>query len=132
MSVRKLPDYRLKQKTLYIDSTSAATLHNYGDMFLEEGNISDALDFYQKAQYSEGMQKIKKIAIDSGDVMIFQRATKALHIEPKPEDWETIGKKAIDLKKYFFARHALEKANNADLLDSLKKILEAEENRKKQ
>ncbi len=132
MSVRKLPDYRLKQKTLYIDSTSAATLQNYGDMFLEDGNISDALDFYQKAQYSEGLQKIKMMAVDIGDVMIYQRAAKALHIEPKPEDWETIGKKAIDLKKYFFARHALDKANNEDLLDSLKKIMEAEENRKNQ
>jgi hypothetical protein len=132
LSVRKLPDYRLKQKTLYIDSTSAATLQNYGDMFLEDGNISDALDFYQKAQYSEGLQKIKMMAVDIGDVMIYQRAAKALHIEPKPEDWETIGKKAIDLKKYFFARHALDKANNEDLLDSLKKIMEAEENRKNQ
>ncbi len=132
MSVRRLPDYRLKQKTLYIDKTSAATLQNYGDMFLEEGNISDALDFYQKAGYNEGLQKIKQISIDDGDVMIFQRAAKALHIEPKPEDWETIGRKAIDLKKYFFARHALEKADKADLLDSLKKIMEAEENRKNQ
>jgi hypothetical protein len=132
LGARKLPDYRLKQKILYIDNTSAATLQNYGDMFLEDGNLSDALDFYQKAEYNEGLQKIKQIAIDNGDVMIFQRAAKALCTEPKPEDWEIIGKKAIALKKYFFARHALEKANNADLLDSLKKIMEAEENRKNQ
>lgn len=132
MSIRKLPDYGLKQKILYVDKTSAANLKNYGDMFLEEGNISDAIDFYQKADYNEGLQKVKQIAIDSGEVMIYQRAAKALHMEPKPEDWETIGKKAIDFKKYFFARHALEKVNNAELLNSLKKIMEAEENLKNQ
>jgi hypothetical protein len=132
LSTRKLPDYGLKQKILYIDKTSTANLKNYGDMYLQEGNISDATDFYQKAEYIEGLQKLKKIAEDSGDVMNYQKALKALHEEPKPADWETIGKKAIDLKKYFFARHALEKANNADLLDSLKKIIEAEENLKNQ
>jgi hypothetical protein len=132
LSTGKLPDYGLKQKILYIDKTSAANLKNYGDVYLQEGNISDAIDFYQKADYNEGLQKLKQIAIDNGDVMNYQKAIKALHEEPKPADWETIGKKAIDLKKYFFARHALEKANNADLLDSLKKIMEAEENLKNQ
>jgi hypothetical protein len=53
-----------------------------------------------------------------------------LNLELTPADWENIGQKAIDLKKYFFARHALEKANNEDLLNSLKKIMEAEEQEK--
>jgi tetratricopeptide (TPR) repeat protein len=130
LSIRKLPDYRLKQKILYIDQPDPEILQNYGDLFFAEGNFSDALDFYQKAQFTDGLQKIKNDALNSGDVMLFLRAAKMLNLELTSADWENIGQKAIDLKKYFFARHALEKANNEDLLNSLKKIMEAEEQEK--
>jgi len=126
LSIKKPPDYRLKQKILYIDKVNSHVLQNHGDMFLEEGFLSDALDFYQKANDNNGMQKIKNIAFDCGDIMLFQQAARALHLELKPSDWESIGQKAIDLKKYFFARHALEKANNEEMLNSLKKIIQKE------
>ena len=126
MAIKKLPDYQLKQKILYIDHTNPEILKNYGDLFLAEGYISDALDFYQKANYIEGLQKIKNTALESGDVMLFGRAAKTLNLELTPADWENIGKIALNLKKYLFARHALEKANNEDLLSSLKQILQAE------
>jgi hypothetical protein len=124
LSIKKPPDYRLKQKILYIDKVNPNVLKNYGDMFLEEDFLSDALDFYQKANDNSGMQKIKDIAFDRGDVMLFQQAAKALHLELKPADWESIGKKAINLKKYLFAQHALERANNEEMLNSLKKIIQ--------
>jgi len=123
LSIKKMPDYRLKQKILYIEKVNPNVLQNYGDMFLEEGFLPDALDFYQKANYNSGMQIIKDIAFDRGDVMLFQQAAKAIHLELKTADWESIGQKAIDLKKYFFAKHALEKANNEEMLNSLKKII---------
>jgi tetratricopeptide (TPR) repeat protein len=127
LSIKRIPDYRLKQKILYIDQPDSKILQNYGDLFFAEGNFSDALDFYQKAGFIDGMQKIKNDAQTSGDVMLFLRAAKMLNLELTPTDWENIGQKAMDLKKYFFARHALEKANNEVLLNSLKKIMEAEE-----
>jgi hypothetical protein len=127
LNYRKLPDYRLKQKFLYLDSTSPDDLISYGDSFLEAGAYSDALDFFQKSNHNEGIQKIKNIAFDSGDVMLFQHASKALNLELSSSDWENIGKKAMELKKYFFARHALEKTNNEEMLNSLKNIMKAEE-----
>ena len=126
MSIKKMPDYRLKQKILYIEKVNPNVLQNYGDMFLEEGFLPDALDFYQKANYNSGMQKIKDIAFDQGDVMLFQQAAKALHLELKTADWEDIGQKAISLKKYLFAQHALERTNNEEMLNSLKKIMQKE------
>jgi hypothetical protein len=127
LSNRKLPDYRLKQKILYLDKTSPNDLIQYGDLFLEAGAYSDALDFFQKSNHNEGIQKIKNIAFDSGDVMLFQRAAKALNLELSSIDWENVGKKAIELKKYVFARHALEKTNNEEMLNSLTNIMKAEE-----
>jgi hypothetical protein len=124
--IKKMPDYRLKQKILYVEKVNPHVLQNYGDIFLEEGLLPDALDFYQKANDSSGMQKIKDIAFDRGDVMLFQQAARALHLELQSSDWESIGQKAIDLKKYLFAKHALEKANNEEMLNSLKKIMQKE------
>ena len=126
MSIKKLPDYGSKQKILYIDKVKENVLRDYGNSFFEDGFLSDALDFYQKANDKIGIQKIKDMAFERGDVMLFQQAAKALNMELKPADWEGIGQKAIDLKKYSFARHALEKANNEEMLTSLKKIMHQE------
>ncbi|MEN6620299.1 MAG: hypothetical protein ABFD50_01955 [Smithella sp.] len=130
MNTKNLPDYRLKQKILYIDQTNPQILESYGDAFFSEGNLSDALDFYQKANSVIGLQKIKKVAMESGDVMLFAHAAKALNLELKTSDWENIAKIAINLKKYLFARHALEKASNEDLLNSLKQTMQVEEHEK--
>ena len=127
MSIKKLPDYRLKQKILYIDKTSTSTLISYGDLYLEAGAISDALDFYAKAGHQAGMQRIKDLALANGDTFIFQGAAKALGHELRDDDWENIARRAIELKKYLFARHALEKINKADLLNALTTKMKAEE-----
>jgi len=127
LSNRKLPDYRLKQKILYLDKTRPDDLIQYGNLFYEAGAYSDALDFFQKSNYTEGIQEIKNIALESGDVMLFQRSAKAMNLELSPLDWENVGKKAMELKKYFFARHALEKANNEEILNSLANIMKSEE-----
>ncbi|HPK53552.1 MAG TPA: hypothetical protein PK114_03770 [Smithellaceae bacterium] len=126
MSVSKLQDYRSKQKLLYVANPGLEILRHYGDLFFAAGNFSDALDFYQKANFTDGLHKIRSAALDSGDVMNFQRAAKALNMELTSADWEIIAKNALDLKKYQFARHALEKADNKDLLSSLEKIMHAE------
>jgi hypothetical protein len=126
LSIIKLPNYHVKQKKLYIDKTSPEVLRAYGDAFAAAGNISDALDFYQKANFTEGLQKIKDKAMADGDVMIFQAAAKALKNDLQPACWEAIGERAIALKKYFFARHAFGKANNEERLEALTKIMEAE------
>ncbi len=126
MSNLRLPDYRLKQKLLYVDKVNPNALQNYGDLFLEEGLLSDALDFYQKSNNNICLQKIKEIAFNTGDVMLFQQAAKTLNLEVKSADWEGIGQKAIESKKYVFAQHALEKANNEEVFNSLKKIMQKE------
>lgn len=127
MSVKKLPDYRLKQKTLYIDKTSPDTLIQYGDLYLEKGAPADALDFYARGKSREGMEKIKALALETGDAFLFQNAARALGNEPSQADWEAIAARATDLGKYLFARRALEKTNNAELINTIAARIKAEE-----
>ncbi|GAB6271692.1 MAG TPA: hypothetical protein DHO02_09435 [Syntrophaceae bacterium] len=129
MSAGKLPDYRLKQKILYIDKTSPASLISTGDMYLEAGALSDALDFYAKAEHLAGMQKIKDIALAGGDVFLFQGAARALGIELRDADWENIAQTAMELGKYAFAKQALEKTSNTGLMNALMNKMKAEESK---
>jgi hypothetical protein len=129
LSAGKLPDYRLKQKILYIDKTSPASLISTGDMYLEAGALSDALDFYAKAEHLAGMQKIKDIALAGGDVFLFQGAARALGIVLRDADWENIAQTAMELGKYAFAKQALEKTSNTGLMNALMNKMKAEESK---
>jgi hypothetical protein len=127
LSKGKLPDYRLKQKILYIDKTPVATLIHYGDLFLEEGALSDALEFYTRGGHQAGLTKIKEIASENGDTFLFNGAARALGIDPRPADWEKIARRAMELKKFSFAKKALEKTNNTELLNALATEIKSEE-----
>jgi len=125
---KKLPSYREKQRILYIDHRSERDLIAYGDAFLEAGKISDAIEFYQKANYTAGLEKIRDIAEESGDVMLFQQVLKPLKQTVSDDAWNEIGKRALDKKKYAFALHAFGNGNNITMVEQIKKIMMSQEN----
>jgi len=118
----QLPDYREKQKILYIDARSADELTAYGDRYLAANRIFDALEFYQKAKHRPGLEKMRETAIATGDVMLFEQAAKALHGEDTTEEWPRIGRQALALGKHAFARHAFERTGDNAMLEEIKRI----------
>jgi tetratricopeptide (TPR) repeat protein len=125
--LKKLPDYREKQRLLYVDKRSDRELIAYGDYYLESGRIADATDFYQKANHTSGLEKIKETAEETGDVMAFQHVLKALKTNATEDDWNRIGQRAYDLKKYTFALHAFEKGNAAAKIEQVKSMIISED-----
>jgi len=121
-----LPDYKEKQKILYIDSTPSGTLTSMGERYLQEDRISDAIEFFQKAAYREGLEKVLEMAVESGDVMDFQQILKALGREATDEEWNRIGQRALALKKYAFALQAFERSRNEKEMERLKEKISAE------
>lgn len=115
-----MPDYKEKQKILYRDNTPQTALISYGDKYLEAGRISDAIDFYQKADHIEGLKKIREMVAADGDVMGFQHTLNALNIDASEEEWNAIGKRAFELEKYAFAIHAFEKSGNNSMIEKIK------------
>ena len=122
-----LPNYREKQRILYIDHKSVRDLIAYGDAFLEAGKMFDAIEFYQRVNYSEALEKIKGMAEHSGDVMLFEQVLKPLKQHVSDDTWNAIGTRAFDLKKYSFALHAFEKSNNSTMAEKIKKIMMTKE-----
>lgn len=124
---KKLPNYQEKQRILYIDHQSERDLIAYGDAFLEAGKMFDALECYQRVNYSNGLEKIKGMAERSGDVMLFQQVLKSLKLHASDDAWNALGNRAFELKKYSFALHAFEKSNNSTMADKIKKITMSKE-----
>lgn len=125
-----LPDYREKQRILYIDKRSDKDLIEYGDRYLESGRISDASDFYQKAKHVPGLEKIKETAETSGDIMTFQHVLKALKKVATDDDWHRIGQRALELEKYTFALHAFENCSDTMKIEQIKNLMKSKDNQK--
>jgi len=123
-----LPDYRKKQLLLYAEKRTNGELIAAGDRFLEAGKISDAIEFYQKACHTAGLEKISAAARQMGDVMLLLQASKALSTIPSPEEWQAIGQAAKSLRKYSFALLAFEKGGHEQLLQETREIVKAEGN----
>jgi hypothetical protein len=125
--LKKLPDYREKQTILYIDQKSDKDLTAYGDRYLEAGRIADAAEFYQKANHLQGLEKIRKISEETGDIMLFQSVLKALKQNATDDDWNRIGQKALEKKKYGFAIHAFQKNNNTIKAEEIRNMIISED-----
>ena len=123
-----LPDYRKKQQLLYEEKRTVDELIVYGDRFLEAGKISDAIEFYQKASHTAGLEKISVTAQQMGDIMLFLQASRALNRPTSPEEWLTIGQAAKALKKYSFALLVFEKSGHEQLLQETKELAKMEGN----
>jgi hypothetical protein len=118
----QLPDYQEKQKILYIDTRSADELIAYGDGCFAADRIFDALEFYSRAKHQSGLEKIRETAILNGDAMLFEQAAKALRREQVREEWGQLGRQALALKKYSFARYAFEQIGDTAMLGEIENI----------
>lgn len=123
-----LPDYRKKQQLLYEEKKTTGELIVYGDRFMKAGKISDAIEFYQKASHTAGLEKIIVTAQKMGDVMLFLQASRALNRPTSPEQWLAIGQAAKTLKKYSFALFAFEKGGHDQFLHETKELAKTEGN----
>jgi hypothetical protein len=123
-----LPDSLKRRDILYGRNTPPEILREYGDLYLHGDKPNDAVEFFGQACYKEGLQRIRKVAIEAGDLFLFSRATEFLHKEASPEDWRTLGKKALEKGNYLFALKRFEKTSDrAGIEETRKKLGETTE-----
>jgi hypothetical protein len=121
----KLPDPLKRRDILYGKNIPAEILREYGDLYLHEGKPNDAVEFFGQACYKEGLQRIRQMAIEEGDLFLFSRATEFLQEEVSPDDWRKVGKRALEHGKYLFALKCFEKiGDRAGIEESRKKLEE--------
>ncbi len=91
----------------------------YGKIYLEAGNVNDAIDFFAKAKAEDELKALLSRTIEEGDVFLFQKIHKLLESSPSNEQWERLGEAALKLGKLEFAAKAFENANNKERLKEI-------------
>jgi len=117
MKKRSLPNSKKKRSILYDKKMRAEERIQYGDMFFNEARYVEAAEFYRKASFAEGMERLRVIAKEEGDSFLFELASKGSEDGQDPRVWEELGKRAFELKKYSHAIRAFRKAGNTALLE---------------
>jgi hypothetical protein len=105
-----LPGYLKKRRLLTEAQPAPALCRELGDKFFELGWWDDALEFYQKGNVTEGLEKLRAQALESGDAFLLARLGK----DHDPQVWRALADRALALEKFHFARRAYELAGDAD------------------
>jgi hypothetical protein len=99
-----------KRRLLNEKELSPELCREYGEKFLALEWWEDALEFFQKGNCQEGLEKIKAHCLESGDAFLLGRLGKNLD----PDLWRQVAEKALALGKVQFARRALEMAGDTE------------------
>jgi hypothetical protein len=105
-----MPDCLKKRRLLNEKELSPDLCREYGEKFLALEWWEDALEFFQKGNCREGLEKIKAYCLESGDAFLLGRLGKNLD----QDLWRQVAEKALALGKAHFARRALEMAGDTE------------------
>jgi hypothetical protein len=105
-----VPNCLKKWRFLNEKELSPDLCRQYGEKFFSLGWWEDALEFFQKGQVTEGLEKIKAHCLETGDAHLLARLGK----EHDPEVWIALADRALALEKFHFARRAYELAGDSD------------------
>lgn len=118
-----LPDMKQKQKLLYAQDISSDVLVKHGTAFFEEGWLSDAMDFFEKAEHTEGIESVKRVAVEEGDAFLFKRCLDLLGIEEASSQWCELADRALTLGKLQFAREGYRKCGDRKAMEKIDKMI---------
>jgi len=105
-----MPNCLKKRRLLNEKELSPELCREYGEKFLAIDWWEDALEFFQKGNYQEGLEKIKAQALESGDAFLLGRLVK----DRDPDLWRRVAEQAMELGKLQFARRAWEMAGDKE------------------
>jgi len=105
-----LPGCLKKRRLLNEKELRPELCREYGEKFLAQGWWEDALEFFQRVGDSQGLEKIKKHCLETGDAYLLGR----LGVSQDPQTWRQLAEQALDLGKLRFARRAYELAGDSD------------------
>jgi hypothetical protein len=98
-----------KRDLLNQSAVSINRLLEWGAVYEEADLINDAIDFYERANAAEPLEKLLSIAREEGDAFVYGRILKALNREATPQEWISLGEKAAEFGKHAFAQEAFKR-----------------------
>ena len=124
LSGKKLLSCLKKRDLLNSAKADSSELREYGESYLLEGRLSDAIDFFEEAQHIEGLTQLKHRCVAEGDYFLFLRLAKILGESPSNQEWIQLGDNALASNKLFFARSAYLEADHHEEVARVEKLLQ--------
>jgi len=112
-----------KRDLLNSDNAIPSKLVDLGKLYLQEDRLSDAIDFFEKAKYREGLEELRKRCLEEGDYFLYQRFLRVMEVSPGSEDWVRLGDAALNRGKLYFARSAYQQANHKEKLEQVEQLI---------
>lgn len=103
--IKGIPNYKQRQRILYIDKTPPQELAGFADMLLAEKRYSEAFDYLERLGDAERLRRFMEEAKKRGDFFNFERTARKLNLEVKPSEWEELAECAV---RYGLVRYAVE------------------------
>jgi tetratricopeptide (TPR) repeat protein len=122
---KKLLSCLKKRDLLNSGKADKSELIKLGERYLHDNRLSDAIDFFEKAEHYEGLTQLKEQCVATGDYFLCHRLAKILEESPPPEEWIQLGDNALNLGKLFFARAAYQQAENPEKVAQVEKLLQS-------
>jgi hypothetical protein len=88
-----------RHEVLFGENTPKEELLQIGISYFNKGLIYDALEYFEKCDNRDYLEKIKHIAIEEGDLLLYQSSLKALKEEIKREDLLKLKENSIKMGK---------------------------------
>jgi hypothetical protein len=122
----KRPDFLERKGLLFDGRTRAEDAIRWGHRYREEGRLHDAVAFYRRARHEEGLQEILRLAVDSGDLLLFREAAEGLSLPwIEHEGLRSLAERAMELGRWHDARNAFDKLGDAGGMRRATEALEA-------
>jgi len=118
MKKKPLPDCFKKQRLLHDGKISADDLIAVGDTYFEAGLLYDAAAFYRKADFQDGLKRLRSVALEDGDSFLYQMLVQRSQTPASRAEWEGLGNRAMSLGKFSHAVRAFRASENEAALKS--------------
>ncbi len=119
MGAVELPNIKVKLGILHSKDTKPEELSRWGRVFYQEGWLTDALLFLEKAKDEQGLKDLRARVVEEGDVFLFRLVQKAQNQPAEGPEWQKIGDRALALGKWQFAWEAFRLAGNRKAMDAV-------------
>jgi len=109
---KKLPWTLEKRDLLY--AKKGVDYKRWGDLFYEAERYADALEFYLRGDVEEGIEKLKRFALETGDYYILAKIEEKYSGRVSDEEWRRAARKAEELGKFSMAVWLYEKCGDKE------------------
>jgi len=112
-----------KRDLLNSDRSDPTQFVQLGTTYLEEGRISDAIEFFEKARHRAELDSLLERCLEEGDIFLYRKVARILGVSPGPDQWIKLGDRALSLGKLYFARSAYREAGSPERLAQVERLL---------